>query len=76
MSLQHILDFVGQHHELKEHNGKLALKTGLYKGGLIYQDFLIHQNLMFLAHGPFLSIVDLNSFVHPDTHQHLTLQAS
>jgi len=36
MGLQHILDFVGQHHELKENNGKLSLKKGFYKGGLLY----------------------------------------
>ena len=31
------------------------------------------QNLLYLAHGPFLSIIDLNSYKNLETHQHLSL---
>ena len=70
MSIQHIFDFVGQHSHISA-TGK-AVKSN-YSGGLLYQDFMVHQNLLFLAHGMFVTIVDINKPNKSSTHQHLRL---
>jgi hypothetical protein len=68
MTLTHVRDFVGQHHDLITINGKKTLKKGLHKGGLLITDFLVNQNLLYLCHGPVVSIVDINNSKHSITH--------
>lgn len=61
MTLTHVRDFIGQHHDLVTVNGRSGMRNGLHKGGLLMTDFLLNQNLLYICHGPVISIVDVNS---------------
>ena len=43
MTLSHVRDFVGQHHDLVQQSVKLSLKKGgQHKGGLMITDFIVN----------------------------------
>jgi hypothetical protein len=50
------MDFVG-HHLLAE---EAILNPWI--SGLFYKDFIVFENLLFIAHGIFITIVDINDF--------------
>jgi hypothetical protein len=56
MSITHVQDFVARHIDV----GKVP--KGNLLGGSLYKDFLVHQNLLYLAHGMFVSVIDLDNF--------------
>ena len=37
------------------------MKKNLHEGGLLITDFIINQNLLYLAHGSMISVVDINN---------------
>eukprot|EP00347_Sterkiella_histriomuscorum_P012361 403368887 len=67
MKIEHVKDFVGQNISIKE------AKEMHHLNGLLYKDFLLFESLLYLAHGRFITIVDINDHKNLKNHYHLCL---
>ena len=57
LTMNHVYDIVGQH-----------VSLGNKPRGSLYQDFLVHLDKLYLAHGMVLSVIDLNQLEKPVEH--------
>ena len=64
LGIEHIKDFVG-HHLYNDEAKKMASFSGL-----LYSDFLVMEQNLFISHGRFITVVNLNSHLD-ETQYHL-----
>lgn len=48
----------------------------LHLNGILYQDFMLFENLLYIAHGRFITIVDINDVKNKKSQYHLQLNMS